>query len=459
MNRNKEIQLKKLFTGGLVVTMDDDRRVFSDGAVAVEDGIITEVGPAKNLSCQEFEEVHRVEGKILMPGLVNTHVHLSQQLARGIGDDVDLMTWLLDRIWPYETSMTEEDSYYSSLLCGLELIRSGVTSFVEAGGQYVESMARAVRELGIKGVLAKSVMDCGDGPEGMIEETSDCIDFQRNLIEKWHGSASGRIRVWPALRTIFNCSDELFIETDKLADTYDVGIHAHVAEIEDEIEFSKETRGASTVTHLDDLGVLSPRFLAAHSVWLTDDEVSLFAENGVSVTHNPAAAMRVLGFAKIPEMVERGVNVAIGTDGAPSNNRMNMLSEMYLTGLIHKGNKLDPEVLPAERVLEMATINGARAALDDVNTGSLEEGKEADILVLNPETPNLLPLNDPISNLVYSVNTTNVESVLVRGEYVMKYGDILTVDEEEVISKAKRHAVDLVERAGIELKPRFNHVN
>lgn len=448
--------MKKLIGGGPVVTMDEERKVFGNGAVAVENGKVTEVGPRGNFDSEEFDVVYGAKGKILLPGLVNTHVHLSQQLARGIGDDVDLMTWLLDRIWPYESNMTEEDSYYSSLLCGLELIRSGVTSFVEAGGQFVGSMARAVEELGIKGVLAKSVMDSGDGPEAMIEETSECIDSQRSLIEEWNGYASGRVRVWPGLRTIFNCSDDLFRETKKLADSYDVGIHAHIAEIKDEIKFSKETRGAPTVTHLDNLGVLSPRFLAAHSVWLTDEEVSIFADRGVSVTHNPAAAMRVLGFAKIPEMVNAGVNVGIGTDGAPSNNRMNMLSEMYLTGLIHKGNKLDPEVLPAETVLEMATINGARAALDS-SVGSLEPGKDADILILDPDTPNMLPLNDPISNLVYSINTTNVESVLVRGEFVLKEGRVLTVDEDEVIAEAKSHASDLIDRAGVELEPRFNY--
>jgi len=448
--------VKKLIGGGPVVTMDEERKVFGNGAVAVENGKVTEVGPRGNFDSEEFDVVYGAKGKILLPGLVNTHVHLSQQLARGIGDDVDLMTWLLDRIWPYESNMTEEDSYYSSLLCGLELIRSGVTSFVEAGGQFVGSMARAVEELGIKGVLAKSVMDSGDGPEAMIEETSECIDSQRSLIEEWNGYASGRVRVWPGLRTIFNCSDDLFRETKKLADSYDVGIHAHIAEIKDEIKFSKETRGAPTVTHLDNLGVLSPRFLAAHSVWLTDEEVSIFADRGVSVTHNPAAAMRVLGFAKIPEMVNAGVNVGIGTDGAPSNNRMNMLSEMYLTGLIHKGNKLDPEVLPAETVLEMATINGARAALDS-SVGSLEPGKDADILILDPDTPNMLPLNDPISNLVYSINTTNVESVLVRGEFVLKEGRVLTVDEDEVIAEAKSHASDLIDRAGVELEPRFNY--
>ncbi|MFP3953459.1 MAG: amidohydrolase [Candidatus Acetothermia bacterium] len=447
--------MKKLCTGGLVITMDPDRRVFNKGAVAVEDGIISGVGPTEDFSPGDFDKVYDADDKIVLPGLINTHVHLSQQLARGIGDDVDLMTWLLDRIWPYESAMTEEDSYYSSLLCGLELIRSGVTGFIEAGGQGVGGMAHAVRDLGIKGVLTKSVMDSGDGPDEMIESTEKCIESQRDLIERWDGSAEDRIHVWTSLRTIFNCSDDLFRETNRLAEAYDVGIHAHVAEIEDEIDYSLETRGARTVTHLNDLGLLSPRFLAAHAVWLTDREVSILADSGASVTHNPAAALRVLGFAKIPEMVRDGVNVTIGTDGAPSNNRMNMISEMYLTALIHKGNKLDPEVLPAERVLEMATINGARAYMMEEQIGSLEEGKDADILILNPETPNMLPLHDPISNLVYAVNSTNVESVLVRGEPVLQNGEVVKVDEGEVISEAKTRARDLLSRAGVDLHPRF----
>ena len=254
-----------------------------------------------------------------MPGLINTHVHTSQHLARGIADDVDLLVWLHDRIWPYESALNEEDSYISSLLCGLEQIRSGVTCFAEAGGQHVNGMGRAVKELGIRAALSKSTMDMGDGlPKVWEKNTQEEIDTQLENFEKWNGQENNRIKVWFGLRTIFNNSDELIIKTKELADQYNVGVHMHVAEIREEIEFAKKTRGDSTVKHLEKLGVLDKNFLAVHCVWMTNEEIEIFLKNDVKVSHNPGAAMRVLGFAEIPLMVNKGICVSIGTDGTSS---------------------------------------------------------------------------------------------------------------------------------------------
>lgn len=446
-----------LFNAG-IVTMDTERRQYNNGALLVQDGRILRVGKSADLLAEFGEEAQCIDlrGRWILPGLINTHVHTSQQLGRGLGDDVDLLTWLHERIWPYESNMTEEDSYVSTLLCGIEQIRSGVTCFAEPGGQFVDGMGRGVTELGLRGILARSTMDGGEGlPQVWQESTDEALAIQVDHLKRWHGQAGGRIRVWFGLRTIFNNSDELVQRTKALADQYGVGVHMHVAEIKAEVEFCQATRGATTVTHLNRLGVLDKNFLAVHCVWLTDEEVQIFAEKEVKVSHNPAAAMRVLGFAKIPEMLKAGVCVTIGTDGAPSNNRMTLIDEMYLTSLIHKGRSLDSTVVPAEEVLAMVTCNGARAVQWEDQIGSLEVGKQADLVVINPNTATMLPMHDPIANMVTSMRSHNVESVMVNGRWLMRDGQILTVNEAEVLEEAKARAAAIARRAGIHLPDRF----
>ncbi len=445
-----------------VITMDPHRRQYNQGAILVDKDLIARVGRSADLLAEAGDDVNRIDlrGRWILPGMINTHVHTSQQLGRGLGDDVNLLTWLHDRIWPYESNLTEDDSYTSSLLCGIEQIRSGVTCFAEPGGQFVDGMGRAVTELGIRGILAKSTMDMGEGlPQVWDESTQQALDIQIANFERWHNNAGGRIRVWFGLRTIFNNSDELILRTKQLADQYGVGVHMHVAEIREEVEHVRKTRGATTVTHLDRLGVLDKNFLAVHSVWLTDEEIAMFAKKDVKVSHNPAAAMRVLGFPRIPEMLDQGVCVSIGTDGAPSNNRMTLIDEMWVTSLIHKGRLLDPTAVPAQEILAMATCNGARAVLWENEIGSIEVGKKADLVVIDPDTATMLPLHDPVANMVTAMRTENVECVMVDGKWLMWKRDVLVVDEREIIEEAKRRAADIARRAGIRLPDRFNVVD
>ncbi|WP_031513824.1 amidohydrolase [Desulfofalx alkaliphila] len=448
--------VQKLIKNALVITMDNRRQIFEGGDVLVDGDTIAAVGKVNEAEIKPDAEIVDATGKIVMPGLINTHVHLSQQLGRGLGDDVDLLTWLRERIWPYESNINLEDSYVSSLACCVELIHSGVTTFAEAGGQEVDGMGRAVEEIGIRGILARSTMDCGDGlPHNWQDSTDSALEKQVDLIQRWHGKADGRIKVWFGLRTIFNNSDDLITRTKELADKYQVGIHMHVAEVPEEVRFAKEERGSTTVEHLAKLGVLDDNFLAVHTVWLTDKEMDLFALHNVKVSHNPGAAMRVLGFAPVPAMLQRGVCVSIGTDGAPCNNRMDMMSEMYLTSLIHKGRNFNPEILPAEQVLEMATVNGAKSLLWDKEIGSLQPGKKADIIVVNPLSPGSIPLHDPVANIVYAMQSHNVESSMCNGKWLMRDKKILTVDEENVLQQAQKRASDLIKRAGIKLPNRF----
>ncbi|KAM7503044.1 hypothetical protein LguiB_001948 [Lonicera macranthoides] len=425
-----------------IVTMDPHNRVFRNGGIVIEDDKIKAIGQSQDILLQYSSNANQIlnlHGQFLLPGLVNTHVHTSQQLGRGIADDVALLTWLHDRIWPYESNMTEDDSYISTLLCGIELIHSGVTCFGEAGGQHVSSMARAVELLGLRACLVQSTMDSGEGlpPSWAIRTTQDCIQSQKELYKKHHDTADGRIRIWLGIRQIMNATDQLLLETRDAAEELKTGIHMHVAEIAYENHVVMDTREVDygTVTYLEKIKLLQSNLLAAHSVWVNENEIGFLSRAGVKVSHCPAAAMRMLGFAPVKEMLDASICVSLGTDGAPSNNRMSIVDEMYLASLINKGREVfakgttDPTALPAETVLKMATVNGAKSLLWDNEIGSLEVGKKADMIVINPSSWSMVPLHDCISNLVYCMRTENVVSVMCNGHWIMKDRKILNIEE------------------------------
>ncbi|XP_004497427.1 uncharacterized protein [Cicer arietinum] len=455
--------------GCVIITMDGEQRVFRDGGIVIEEDKIKAIGQSKDI-IDEFgdvaDEVIDLSGHILLPGLINTHVHTSQQLARGIADDVDLITWLHHRIWPYESNMTEHDSYLSTLLCGIELIHSGVTCLAEAGGQHVSGMASAVNLLGLRACLTQSTMDSGHGlPSSWAAlSTHDCIQSQKDNYHKFHNTAQGRIRIWFGIRQIMNSTHSLLLQTRDAATQLKTGIHMHVAEIpyENQLVMDVHKINHGTVTYLDKIHFLQNNLLAAHSVWVDHNEISLLSKAGVKVSHCPAAAMRMLGFAPVREMLDAGICVSLGTDGAPSNNRMSIVDEMYLASLINKGREVyangttDPTALPAETILRMVTVNGAKSVLWDDELGSLEVGKKADIVVVNPSSWAMVPLHDCISSIVYCMRSENIVSVMCNGLWIMKNKKIINVDEEEVISKAKLASVELLKRAGIKLPSRMN---
>lgn len=301
-----------------LVTMDATNTVYDGGGVLVEDDKIIAAGKVNSVLVQPDAEVIDLKGKYVLPGFVNTHVHTSQQISRGVGDDVDFVCWLHDRMWPFESNMTEEDSYVSTLMTSLELIRSGVTSFAEPGGQFVSGMCRATRESGLRGKLAKSVMDCGDGLPAVWQRTIEQeLEQQVKDLETYHNTADGRVQVWFGLRTIFNNTDKLIVKTKELADHYGVGVHMHVAEAKEEREYTYEKFGEGTVRHLENLGVLDENLLAVHTVWLNDEELDLFQKRRVKVSHNPASAMRVLGFARIPRCWKRGFACRLARTALP----------------------------------------------------------------------------------------------------------------------------------------------
>jgi 5-methylthioadenosine/S-adenosylhomocysteine deaminase len=416
------------------------------GYVEVAHGAITHVGPEPTPG--PAAEAMPATGRIIIPGLVNTHCHTSQQLGRGLGDDVGLLTWLHDRIWPYELALTEADAELSALVCAIEQVRNGCTLLADPGGRHVDGMARGVAAAGIRGLLGRSSMDCGEGrPAGDREDTAAVLAAQDELADRWHGT--GLLRFSYTLRTIFNCSDELITATLDRARALGTVAQMHVAEIPEENAHALATRGATTVRHLERLGALGPDLLAVHATWVDDEEIGLLAERSCPVSHNAASNLKILGTPRVADMLDAGVRVALGTDGAPSNNRMSVIDEMWLAAIVQKGVRRDPTVLPADAVLRMATADGAAALGMADEVGALEVGRRADLVVIDPLTANFATAADPVSALVTALKSENVEHVLCDGEWVLRDRRITTVDEAAVLAEAAERAAAVRRRAGL----------
>src|SRR5436190_6361939 len=456
-----------LFTNATVITMNPTRDIITNGAVAVEGNRIVAVGKSDALRQQYHDdEVIDVQGRLILPGLIDTHVHLAQALIRSCADDMSLIQWLCERVWVLQGNFTEDDGYVSARLCIAEMLKSGTTTFLESmlAHRYgFNGIARAVDESGIRACLAGIVMDIGTYATqsnamhpGMIESRETSLLGVLDMHSKWEGAANERIHVWFGPRTPGGVTSELYREMSELARQRDMGITMHLAEVEADKIFLKEKYGLSPVLYADSVGLLGPKSVLVHMIWLTNEDIDRLAATGTHVSHNPSSNSKLAsGVCKIPLMLEKGVNVALGCDGAPSNNDYDMIREMKLAALIHKAVTLDPLIVPAESVLEMATINGARALGMADEIGSLEVGKKADLVVIDLDCLHTTPSLNPISTLVYAATGGEVDMVVVDGQIVVEQGQLLTMDEEAVKKQARHHASALYQRAGIEIAPKW----
>ncbi|MGB9837231.1 amidohydrolase family protein [Methanothermobacter sp.] len=407
------------------------------GSVLMEGNTIEEV--SDSLSPGDADTVIDGHGKLLIPGLVNTHTHLSMTLFRGMADDLPLDRWLNDHIWPAEAHLNGEYCYAGALLGCLEMIRSGTTTFNDMYF-YMDEVARAVDDAGLRCVLSHGMIDLGDDDRRRAEMRESL-----RIIRECHGMADGRIKVALGPHSPYTCSEELLRETARLAAEHGVGIHIHVSETEDEVREVSEARGMSPVEYLDATGVLGPGTVAAHCVWLNKNEMDILSERGVKVSHNPSSNMKLAsGISPVPELIGRGVNVSIGTDGAASNNNLDMFEEMKTASLLQKVSLHDPTALPAMDVFRMATVNGAEAL--GVNSGLIEEGRLADLVVLNTRRPHLTPWRNPASHLVYSAGGADVDAVICDGRILLLEGELKVLDEEYVMELAECAAEELASK-------------
>ena len=402
-----------------------------DHSVLIRDGKIVEIG--KGLRGPADVEVDG-EGKIVLPGLINTHTHLSMTLFRGYADDMQLQDWLQKKIWPLEGRLTGEACYQGALLGCAEMIMSGTTTFMDMYF-HLEDVARAVDESGLRAFLSYGIIDLFDPAKARAEQ-----EKSRQLFEFFRNLGSSRIRFALGPHAPYTCSPETLLWAKEFAEKNGLIFHIHLAETRKEQADSQQQHGARVVEYLDKIGALCDRMLGAHCVWLTKSEVAILAKAGVSVAHCPVSNMKLAsgGVAPLPEMFDAGIAVGLGTDGAASNNSLDMFETMKVCALLHKAHRWDPTVLNAQKVLDLATIDGARALGIEGEVGSMEAGKKADIILLDGKMPNLNPVHGKetiVSDLVYSASAANVNTTIVDGRVLMQNRQLQTMNLEQIIQK------------------------
>jgi cytosine/adenosine deaminase-related metal-dependent hydrolase len=452
--------------GGWIITMDNERRIIKSGGVAIEDGVIIDVGKQDQLDKDyKFyaDILINAERDIVLPGLINTHVHLAQGLLRSCADYLSLIEWLKDRVWPLQGNYTKQEALASAKLVVLEMIKTGTTTFLETGlvGRYgPDEIIEMIYSTGMRAAIARHIMDLRGYAtrenilhEGLVETREYSLNDTVRLIKKYHGWGN-KIWIWFGPRTPGAVSTELYREIVAKARELNTGITMHLSEVRDDVEYTVKNFGKRPIEFAHWLGLTGRNVILVHVVWVEDFEIKILAETQTNVSHNPSSNMKLAsGAARISDMLKYGVNVTLGTDGGPSNNSYDLMREMKHAALLQPLRTLKPDAIRAEDILEMATIRGAKALMIDHLVGSIERGKRADLIIIDYWQPHLHPLNNPISHLVYAASGYDVKHSIIDGKIVMFNRRILTVNEEEVITEAEKAAWRLYERASICVKP------
>ena len=402
------------------------------GDILIENETIKSIGL---VDPRGTEGAYIIDGRrtVAMPGLVNTHTHAAMTLLRSYADDMELMPWLNDKIWPAEAKFVNEYIYWGSALAAVEMIQSGTTTFADMYDSMHE-VAKVTEESGLRANLARGCVVFSD-PE--------LKNIQKNvrLYENFNNTADGRIKVWFAPHAPYTCPPEYVEKIMEAAKSCNAGIHVHLAETLDEQHQIAEGYGKTPTEYLNDLGVFELPTLAAHSVYLNDSDIAILKEHNVGIAHNPSSNLKLAsGIANIPKYLQAGLNVGIGTDGCSSNNTLNMFKEMTICSFVQKVNAMDPTVLPAEEILRLATIGGAKALRWDDEIGTLEVGKKADLILVDIDKPHFAPWNNPVSDLVYSAQGSDVKTTIVNGKLLMKDYEVLTLDVERIMAETERIA-------------------
>lgn len=416
--------------------MDPEDTLIENGAVAVSADRIVEVGTEDALTAS-FQAAKTIDaqGGIIMPGLVNTHTHAAMTCFRGLADDLPLMTWLNDYIFPAEAKLTFDIVYQGSRLACSEMILSGTTTFCDMY-LFEEAVAQAAREAGMRAVVGEVLYDFPSPNYGPVEQG---LKYTEALIEKWRDDPLITIAVEP--HSPYLCSPDLLEKTKAIADRNAAPMVIHLSESEHEVAQVRAKYGKTPVEHLAEIGFLSPNLIADHCVALSDNDIRLLKDFDVKVAHNPESNMKLAsGVAPIPKLLEHGITVGIGTDGCASNNNLDLFQEMDTVAKLHKVHTLDPTVMNARTVVRMATIDGARVlGIGDI-IGSLEAGKKADIIIIDTRRPHLIPLYNIYSHIVYAVMGSDVVTAIVDGRVLMEDRVLTTLDVDEVMAAVNRIA-------------------
>ncbi len=435
-NKSRPEEVDLLLVNGMVLTLDDRETLFDPGAVAIRSEQIVAVGPSDVIQkAFTARKTLDVSGCVALPGLINGHTHAAMTLFRGLADDLPLMEWLHEHIFPAEQKLTEEWVYWGTLLACAEMILSGTTTFCDMY-LFEHKVAQAAKRAGVRALVGEVLYDFPSPNYGPVE---NALTFTESLIEEWKDDPLIRIAVEP--HAIYTCSPALLEAGNELALRHGVPLCIHLSETEDEVQQVLNKYQNRPVAHLDKLGLLGPRLIANHCVVLDERDMELLAERKTQVIHNPESNMKLAsGIAPAPQLLDMGVNVALGADGCASNNDLDMFGEMDTCAKLHKVAALNPTVLPAATALKMATRNGAKALGLEGKTGELTAGRWADIIVVDFNQPHLTPLYNPVSHLVYAARGADVRHSIIHGRLVMEDRNILTFDVEEVMSHVRTFA-------------------
>ena len=426
-----------LVTGATVVTMDADRRIIEDGAVAVKGDAIVALGPRPEIERKYAgTQVINARGKLMLPGFINGHTHVPMTLLRGLKDDVTLEEWLTKSIFPAEAkNVTEDFVRWGTRLAAAEQIRGGVTTFADMY-YFEDAVAEETKAAGMRGVLGESILDF---PAPDNKTNAAMLDYTEKFLKRWQGDPL--IHAAAAPHSIYTCSQRTLQDSAALARKYHAPILIHVGETKKELNDSREKNGTTPVQYLDKLGILGPDLVAAHCIFVDEADRKILAQRQAGCVHNPSSNMMLAsGVSPVPELRAAGVALGLGTDGpAGSNNDLDLMEEMDLAAKLQKITRMDPRALGAKAVVEMATIEGAKALHMEKEIGSLETGKKADLILIGLDAPNAVPMYDVYSQLAYALKSSDVETVVIAGRVVMRDKKVLTVDEAAAIAKAREY--------------------
>lgn len=427
-----------LVSNGIVLTLDNKNSQIKNGSVAIKKDKIVAVGNAEEFAAWEVSKIIDASDCIIMPGLVNTHTHAAMVAFRGLADDLPLMTWLNDYIFPAESKLDEEKVYRATLHACSEMIMSGTTCFCDMY-LFEDAVARAAKRAGMRAVVGEVLYDFPSPNYGPIEQG---FAYSEILIEKWKNDPLIKIALEP--HSPYLCSPDLLKKAFLIAKAHDLRLVIHVSETESEVKNIKEKYGLTPIGHLADLGILAPNLLTCHCVVLTDEDILLLRQFDVKVAHNPESNMKLAsGISPIPRLLKEGICVGLGTDGCASNNNLDLFQEMDTAAKLHKVNTFDPTVLDSTTALRMCTIEAARALGLEKITGSLEVGKKADIILLDTKKPHLTPMYNPASHLVYAARGSDVKTTIINGEVVMEDGSLLSLDLEKTMDDIRKIAENI----------------
>ena len=426
-----------IIKNGTILTMDSKNSILENGFLAIRGDSISHIGTG-DMPSIKADKIIDAKGGLVFPGLVNGHTHAAMTLFRGLADDLPLMQWLENYIFPAERNMDAEFVYTGTQLALAEMILSGTTTFCDMY-LFEEEVAKAAKKAGVRCLAGEVLYDFPSPNYGSVENG---LEYTESLIQKWRDDPIVSIAVEP--HSLFTCSPELLMASNELALKHRVPLIIHVAETLNEVSEIKRKYAKTPIEHLDSLGLLGAHLIADHCVHLGQSEITKMAEHGVKVVHNPESNMKLAsGIAPIPELIKQGVTVGLGTDGCASNNNLDLFSEMDTAAKLHKVHAMDPTAVDAVTVLRMATIEGARAlGLQDI-TGSLEIGKKADVIVIDTHKPHLTPMYNATSHLVYAASGNDVTHSVINGKLVMEDRKLLTLDLDEVIAHSREKSVQV----------------